>query len=199
MPRPILALLPVLALAACGGGGTSGQTGFDAAAIQDPIFSTAQTERTSTIAGGIAVDGGGGVAFSTTIDRRQGVLFATDLAPRTRALDAPASGAATMTGTYALSQATGVAQDDQGRWSGTLNTAEGDITLRAAFGKGTLTGGGDGLTVDGTITDGRLGGTVGFDGVTGTLDGIVGSRSAIGLFAGSGDGAGYAGGFVAAK
>ena len=188
--------LAVLVLAGCSGGGGGGASaGFDPSDIGDLVL----TENTaSRVAGQVAVAGSGGLSFSATLDPAQGVLLKTDLLPGTPELDAPTAGSATMRGGFALARARNAAETG-GTWDADLDSVTGDLTLTARFGAGTLTGGGDGLTVNGRIAGDRLRGSVSYGGVAGDLDGIIGRRSAIGLFTATGSGEGYAGGFAVAR
>lgn len=209
MKRFIAAALPLFALVACGGGGNSpasnpvagvvGVGGFTAAQINDPTLAGSVGSDFETINGSILIDGGGGFTFSGTVDTNAGPLVAANLADATKELDAPTSGEATMSGHWALSQINDAVEED-GEWSGSVLGDSGDITLTADFDAETLTGSGDGLSVDGTInpnTD-MLAGSVTYDGLDGNLAGIIGGGSAIGVFTATGSGTGYAGGFAVA-
>lgn len=192
-----MASIALVGLAACGGsggggggGGGGGSAGFEPADIEDVIF--------AGNGGSVEIDGNGGFIFSATIDPVQGGLVQSDLAPQTPALDMPTSGSATMEGGWALTRIFNVVETN-GVYSGERENDTGEMTLTANFGSGDLTGGGDGLTIDGGVANGQMSGVVTYGGVQGNLTGIIGGSEAIGLFVSQSGTAGYAGGFAVAE
>lgn len=193
--------IALILLAACGGSGGGGvmSTGnFEPSDIGDVTVASSLTATTESLTGALAIAGNGGFDYAATIDATQGVVFTTDLLPGTVEPEPGIGGDAVMSGKFGIARVTN-AQEVAGVWSGTTEAIDGEITLTANFNAMTLSGSGDGLTVDGTINGNRLGGSVSYDGLSGILDGIIGSTSAIGLMTATGSGEGYAGGFAVAK
>lgn len=189
-----------LALAGCAGGsgtpaGAIGPNGFASAEITAPITEIAN-DPNDTRVGSITAGPDAQANYRIGIDPDSGPTVAASLAPGTPALTAPMSGQATMNGTYGMFHLENARQVD-GTWQGEITESTGDITLTAKFGAGTLTGGGDGLQVDGKITNSRISGLVSHSGVNADLDGIIGSGSTVGVFFGGGAGRGIAGAFAA--
>ncbi|MCF7699380.1 hypothetical protein [Loktanella sp. M215] len=181
--------LAVAGLSACGFS-SSGGLPFSQPDIVSPSFTVA--------AGQLAISTGGGIQFTNRIDPVAGNIYAADIRPGAVQEPTPTTGRASMTGPFALRQATGL-QQTGGTYAGRLTDHTGAITLNADFGAGTLRGAGDGLTVDGRMTTGTLSGSASYGGVRGDLDGFVGATNAIGAFGGQTATSSIAGGFVVAQ
>lgn len=179
-----------------GQSGVLGSSGSSKSAISAP-FVSGVSGKYAPLTGELAIADGGGAQYSITMDRTDGPVVAASLMPGTNALTPPKGGSATMTGKFGLLKIEDAKITD-GVWSGTRTAVDGDITLKARFGAGTLTGGGDGLSVDGKIAPDGLSGLVSYDGVEADLDGIIGEKSTVGIFYGGHAGRGIAGGFAAA-
>lgn len=192
------AALAVLSACSSGGGdasGVLGASGSSSNGIAAPTVTRASGPD-ATRTGTLRIADGGGASYSISIDPAAGPTVSAELLSGTGDLTPPTTGRATMRGKYGLLKIEDAQQVD-GVWTGTTSAADGDITLTARFGSGRLTGGGDGLTVDGRITPDGLDGLVSYHGIQATLDGTIGPDGTVGVFYGGGAGRGLAGGFAA--
>ncbi len=186
-----MSCVALLALGACGSSG-GGNGGFVIDDVTTPIF--------AGNTGRLDIASGGGVTFANRIVQGSdgGNIFEANIRTGATVGTAPTAGTATMTGPFALRQATGVTRVG-GVNQGTLTNHSGMLSVTADFGAGTLTGSGDGLAIDGTLAGGDVSGSASFGGVTGELAGFVGSQNAIGIFKGVNGTSSIAGGFIVAK
>ncbi len=140
---------------------------------------------------------GDGYAYEVGVDGGNGFVAQSGILASTQVADLPASGTATMTGTYSAARITSISLSN-GRLSGLANNGSGALTLVANFDNNTLIGSSTNqlLYVNGTFAGKALDGTVLYRGIPGVLTGRVGGDQAVGAFHGKTDTAIMAGGFM---
>ena len=131
----------------------------------------------TNMTGELDVKGFGKLMFSVETDADGTSTFtAVPLNPESSLpeLFHPNSGTALMSGNWAIAYAV-----DDLRFGN-----EGDVQLVLDFSKGTLTGSGDGLILEGQFSNGILLGLARFNGASARLEGVVGSDESMGFFVG---------------
>jgi len=139
---------------------------------------------------------GDGYSYRVGNGTNTGFLGHAGMIPGSDVSAAPASGAVSYAGTWEMAQITSIFVSG-GMINGFTGTNSGSLTLTADFSSGAVSGGGDGLTIDGALRGTDLSGTVTYQGVDGSLDGLVGGDGAVGAFHGNSGDIIYAGGFLA--
>lgn len=139
-----------------------------------------------------------GYAYAAGAIKDEGFQAYAGLTPGVSVSAPPASGTATMTGTFEVASVTAISVNGDSL-SGFSSIDTGTLSLSADFGAQTLTGTGSGLRtlqINGTFSGDTLSGRAIYNGLSGPLTGRVGSNEAIGVFHGDSDSAVHAGGFI---
>ncbi len=197
MKRPFyLLLIPMFGIAAC----TPDVDSLTNSSFSAPDASGNYSSSLTSTRSGKDVDATGN-GYGYIVGIRDGNSFQgyAGIIPGSTVTAPPATGLATMTGTYEVVRIRDISLDGNHLTGTPVYAVSAPVTLVANFGAGTLKGASTGpnplLTVDGTFSGQTLGGSVVYRGVSGSLTGLVGSDRAIGAFHGNNATDIYAGGF----
>lgn len=210
----LTALLSLMALAACD---NSGRDAANGQSDLTPEQELAALEARTTLTSGFATPNASGKFPSTLSTLFQGsytdntgngyaiVLGRNDaqirahvgLLPGTTGGDLPRSGTASMSGRYHVAEIGKSLGED--RDYAEPHFTIGQITLRANFEHGILSGSDGALSVDGSFASSTLTGGVTFNGRAGILRGKIGEDRAVGAFHGTDSSTAMVGGFMVTR
>lgn len=195
-----ICILPVISACSSSGGGSLAPTtvasGF---ASNSAVAAGLQSAQSGSVSAGTV----GVVAYGSGTNTTTGQAIARSaIVGRPNVGTARTSGTARYNTNYEYDIIGSVTRSPT-RINGIRATHTGSMTLNADFDRGTLTGSGTRLSVNGTISGANVGGTVSADPfdpristTTGTLQGQIGSTGVIGAFHGTGGNTTLAGGLV---